>query len=238
MNFSVVKFSYFRNSLYKGFPLQIQSNLRKMVESIEKNNLVQSSSSPTSSSTEDSEEYKVLAEELAILATELETKCLEVQSYKENFEVLQNDCAERTSELERFNSQLQKAKLDGNTAVEKLKKSEEDLAQIKEKNAQLSDELLNKSRQVSKRKLVTESWTLTFTAAKLSTYLFQIAAIENSGGSSHGTASGSDAKVQQLQQKCDLLQKKLDAASVASLGSSAPTGKTFFFSRPIMGWEI
>ena len=155
--FSVVKFSYFRNSLYKGFLLQIQSNLRKMVESIEKNNLVQSSSSPTSSSTEDSEEYKVLAEELAILATELETKCLEVQSFKENFEVLQNDCAERTSELERFNSQLQKAKLDGNTAVEKLKKSEEDLAQIKEKNAQLSDELLNKSRQVSKRKLVTES---------------------------------------------------------------------------------
>ena len=53
---------------------------------------------------------------------------------------------------------------------------------------------------------------MTFTAAKLSTYLFQIAAIENSGGSSHGTASGSDAKVQQLQQKCDLLQKKLDAA--------------------------
>ena len=71
---------------------------------------------------------------------------------------------------------------------------------------------------------------MTFTAAKLSTYLFQIAAIENSGGSSHGTASGSDAKVQQLQQKCDLLQKKLDAASVASLGSSAPTGTTFYFS--------
>ena len=71
---------------------------------------------------------------------------------------------------------------------------------------------------------------MTFTAAELSTYLFQIAAIENSGGSSHGTASGSDAKVQQLQQKCDLLQKKLDAASVASLGSSAPTGKIFFLN--------
>ena len=107
-----------------------------------------SSSSSSSSSPEESEEYKILAEELAILATELESKCLEVQSYKENFEVLQNDCAERTSELERFNSQLQKAKLDGNTAVEKLKKAEDDLAQIKEKNAQLSDELLNKSRQV------------------------------------------------------------------------------------------
>ena len=135
-----------------------------MVESIEKNTLVQSSaglstaaassSSSSSSSPEESEEYKILAEELAILATELESKCLEVQSYKENFEVLQNDCAERTSELERFNSQLQKAKLDGNTAVEKLKKSEEDLAQIKEKNAQLSDELLNKSRQVSNCKII------------------------------------------------------------------------------------
>ena len=125
-----------------------------MVESIEKNTLVQSSAGaaaalPSNASLpEDSEEYKVLAEEMAILATELESKCLEVQSYKENFEVLQNDCAERTSELERFNSQLQKAKLDGNSAVEKLKKAEEDLAQIKEKNAQLSDELLNKSRQV------------------------------------------------------------------------------------------
>ena len=126
-----------------------------MVESIEKNTLVQSSgeasNSNTASSQEDSEDYKVLTEEMAILATELESKCLEVQSYKENFEVLQNDCAERTSELEKFNSQLQKAKLDGNSAVEKLKKTEEDLAQIKEKNAQLSDELLNKSRQVCTR---------------------------------------------------------------------------------------
>lgn len=131
------------------------------MESIEKNTLVQSTAAAaaaaaasssgataSSSSSEDSEEYKVLAEELAILATELETKCLEVQAYKENFEGLQTDCAERTSELERINSQLQKAKLDSNTAVEKLKKTEEDLAQIKEKNAQLSDELLNKSRQV------------------------------------------------------------------------------------------
>ena len=129
-----------------------------MVESIEKDTLVQSATLPgaqvqdTSSvaSTESvsSEDYKVLTEELAILATELEAKCLEVQSYKGNFERLQSDCTERTSELERVNSQLQKAKLDGNTAVEKLKKSEDDLAQIKEKNAQLSDELLKKSRQV------------------------------------------------------------------------------------------
>ena len=129
---------------------QIQANLKKMVESIEKNTLVQSApgASATETPPEDSEEYKILAEELAILATELETKCLEVQAYKENFEKLQSDCTERTSELERINSQLQKAKVDGNSAVEKLKKAEEDLAAIKEKNAQLSDELLNKSRQV------------------------------------------------------------------------------------------
>ena len=125
------------------------------MESIEKNSLVDSSAVGTASSSassditpEDSEEYKVLAEELAILATELESKCLEVQAYKDNFERLQSDCTERTSELERINSQLQKAKVDGNAAVEKLKKTEEDLANIKEKNAQLSDELLNKSRQV------------------------------------------------------------------------------------------
>ena len=138
------------------------------MESIEKNSLVETSSTSgaaasstastdsisSSTSPEDSEEYKVLAEELAILATELESKCLEVQAYKDNFERLQSDCSERTSEVERINSQLQKAKVDGNAAVEKLKKTEEDLANIKEKNAQLSDELLNKSRQVN----LTELW--------------------------------------------------------------------------------
>ena len=121
------------------------------MESLEKNTLVQKASSPDASSfPEDSDEYKVLAEELAILATELETKCIEVQSFKENFVKLESDLSERTSELERVSSQCQKAKLDGNTAVEKLKKTEDDLAQIKEKNAQLSDELLKKSRQVTK----------------------------------------------------------------------------------------
>merc|ERR1712242_466788 len=69
--------------------------------------------------------------------------------WKSNFEGLQNDCPERTSELENVTSQLQKSKHDGNSAVEKLKKCEEDLAQIKEKNAQLSDELLSKSRQIT-----------------------------------------------------------------------------------------
>ena len=38
---------------------------------------------------------------------------------------------------------------DGCVAVGKLKKSEEDLGQIKEKNIQLSDELLSKSRQLT-----------------------------------------------------------------------------------------
>ena len=128
------------------------------MDSLEKNTLIQKSSTVPSTtdsaaaeagaSPEDSEEYKVLAEELAILATELEVKCIEVQSFKDNFENLQSDLSDRTSELERVNSQFQKAKLDGSSAVEKLKKNEDDLAQIKEKNAQLSDELLKKSRQV------------------------------------------------------------------------------------------
>ena len=38
---------------------------------------------------------------------------------------------------------------DGCVAVGKLKKAEEDLGQIKEKNIQLSDELLSKSRQLT-----------------------------------------------------------------------------------------
>ena len=63
--------------------------------------------------------------------------------------VFQVDCAERTSELENINSQLQKAKHDGVTAVDKLRKCEEDLSHIKEKNAQLSDEILSKSRQIT-----------------------------------------------------------------------------------------
>ena len=44
---------------------------------------------------------------------------------------------------------MQKAKHDGVTAVDKLRKCEEDLSHIKEKNAQLSDEILSKSRQIT-----------------------------------------------------------------------------------------
>jgi len=90
-----------------------------------------------------------LKDELAELATQLEVKCSEVQNYKLNFERMQSDMAERTSEIENLNSQLHKAKQDSNNAVEKLKKVEDDLAQIKEKNAQLSDELLNRSRHIT-----------------------------------------------------------------------------------------
>ena len=100
-------------------------------------------------SEEDQAEMNALADELEEVVIQLESKCSEVEEWKANFESLQVDCAERTSELENLNSQLQKAKHDGNTAVEKLKKSEDDLAQIKEKNAQLSDELLSKSRQIA-----------------------------------------------------------------------------------------
>jgi predicted nucleic acid-binding Zn-ribbon protein len=58
---------------------------------------------------------------------------LRINPFKDNFEKLQSDLSERTSEFERVNSQYQKAKLDGSSAVEKLKKNEDDLAQIKEK---------------------------------------------------------------------------------------------------------
>jgi hypothetical protein len=44
------------------------------------------------------------------LAEQLEAKCAEVQTYKVNFERLQADCNDRTTELERLSSQLQKAK--------------------------------------------------------------------------------------------------------------------------------
>jgi chromosome segregation ATPase len=146
-----------------------------------------------------------LSEELAILATELEVKCIEVQSFKDNFEKLQSDLSERTSEFERVNSQYQKAKLDGSSAVEKLKKNEDDLAEIKEKNAQLSDELLKKSRQ--------------------------IAAIEHSSSSPAAAASGdAQNKIQQLQQKCDELQRKLDAVPSSQATGGARSKKSVKFA--------
>jgi myosin heavy subunit len=122
-------------------PKKLQAAFKKMVEAIENKKLIQDD--------DGDEDLSDLKDELNELATELEVKCEEVQTYKINFERLQADCNDRTSELERLSSQLQKAKHDGNTAVEKLKKAEDNLGQIKEKNAQLSDELLNKSRQLA-----------------------------------------------------------------------------------------
>merc|ERR1719273_2849282 len=70
-------------------------------------------------------------------------------SLKENFDALQKDYESRTGEIEKLTSQLSRAKADSNSAVEKLRRSESELSQIKEKNAQLSDELLNKSRRIA-----------------------------------------------------------------------------------------
>ena len=147
-------------------PKKLQAAFTKMVEAIESKKLIQD---------EPDEDDEELREELAELAEQLEAKCLEVQTYKVNFERLQADCNDRTMELERINSQLQKSKQDGNAAVEKLKKAEESLAQIKEKNAQLSDELLNKSRQ--------------------------IAAIENSGGGSGKVSSDLEKQIDELKKQ-------------------------------------
>ena len=74
------------------------------------------------SDTVDPAEMVALAEELEEVVVQLEVKCNEVEQWKSNFEGLQNDCSERTSELENVTSQLQKSKHDGNSAVEKLKK--------------------------------------------------------------------------------------------------------------------
>ena len=122
-------------------PKKLQAAFTKMVEAIESKKLIQDDA--------DEDDDEELKEELAELAEQLEVKCNEVLTFKVNFERLQADWNDRTMELERLNSQLQKSKQDGSAAVEKLKKAEESLAQIKEKNAQLSDELLNKSRQIA-----------------------------------------------------------------------------------------
>ena len=128
-------------------PKKAQASIQKIVESIEKNTLVQKLE--PEEDLVDPAEMVALAEELEELVVQLEVKCNEVDEWKSNFNGLQTDISEHTSELENVTSQLQKSKHDGNLAVEKLKKSEDELALIKEKNAQLSDELLSKSRQIT-----------------------------------------------------------------------------------------
>lgn len=112
-------------------PNKVQGELKKLAEKIEKNTLLTASTGPLTngmdSSTGDS------ADSAAI---------------KANFDALQKDFESRSSEIEKLTSQLTRSKTDCNAAVEKLRKSESELCQIKEKNAQLSDELLNKSRVI------------------------------------------------------------------------------------------
>ena len=110
-------------------PNKIPGELKKLMEKLDKNGIVLENGHHTSAP--DSE----LTQELDNLKT--------------NFESIQKDLEARTAEIERLTSQLTRSKTDCNSAVEKLRKSESELCQIKEKNAQLSDELLNKSRTIT-----------------------------------------------------------------------------------------
>jgi len=110
-------------------PNKIQGELRKLAEKIEKNTLVQKSTQ---------------GEPMVNGISHVDQNEL-----KSNFNALQKDFETKTADIERLTSQLNRAKSDSNNAVEKLRKSESELSEIKEKNAQLSDELLNKSRKIA-----------------------------------------------------------------------------------------
>merc|ERR1719220_3253314 len=112
-----------RKNLKEIKPNKVQGEYKKLVEKIEKNSLI--STSP-------------LTNGAGAGADEL----------RSNFDSLQKDFETRTAEIEKLTSQLTRSKTDCNTAVEKLRVCESELSQIKEKNAQLSDELLNKSRVI------------------------------------------------------------------------------------------
>merc|ERR1712123_37277 len=112
-------------------PNKVQGELKKLAEKIEKNTLVIASTAPLTNGTDYSTGGGA-----------------DVVEMKANFDALQKDFESRTSEIEKLQSTLSRSKTDCNTAVEKLRKSESELCQIKEKNAQLSDELLNKSRVI------------------------------------------------------------------------------------------
>jgi len=114
-------------------PNKVQGELKKLAEKIEKNSLVPASTDG------------------GHLTNGLECSTggnADIDGLKANFDALQKDFESRSSEIEKLTSQLSRSKTDCNTAVEKLRKSESELCQIKEKNAQLSDELLNKSRVI------------------------------------------------------------------------------------------
>merc|ERR1711974_200852 len=110
-------------------PNKVQGELKKLAEKIEKNSLLSDASAHTNG-----------VDGIA---------SAEASAIKSNFDALQKDYESRTGEIEKLTSQLSRAKADSNSAVEKLRRSESELAQIKEKNAQLSDELLNKSRRIA-----------------------------------------------------------------------------------------
>merc|ERR1712106_403843 len=114
-------------------PNKVQGELKKLAEKIEKNSLVPASTDG------------------GHLTNGLECSTggnADIDGLKANFDALQKDFESRSSEIEKLTSQLSRSKTDCNTAVEELRKSESELCQIKEKNAQLSDELLNKSRVI------------------------------------------------------------------------------------------
>merc|ERR1719244_1775447 len=113
-------------------PNKVQGELKKLAEKIEKNTLV----SATDGSLTNGTGYSAGVGG-------------DVGEMKANFDALQKDFEARTSEIEKLQSTLSRSKTDCNAAVEKLRKSESELCQIKEKNAQLSDELLNKSRVIA-----------------------------------------------------------------------------------------
>merc|ERR1719150_3109747 len=106
-------------------PNKVQGEYKKLVEKIEKNSLI--SAQPLTNGAG----AGAGAEEL-----------------RSNFDSLQKDFEAKTAEIEKLTSQLTRSKTDCNTAVEKLRVCESELGRIKEKNAQLSDELLNKSRVI------------------------------------------------------------------------------------------
>ena len=76
-----------------------QSAIKKLVEGIEGNRLVPRTHEETSA-----------LRDLEELAAQFEDKCGEAHTWKSNFEKLQVDFGERTSELESLNSQLHRAK--------------------------------------------------------------------------------------------------------------------------------
>merc|ERR1711974_367596 len=93
-------------------PNKVQGELKKLAEKIEKNSLLSDATAHTNG-----------VDGIA---------SAEASAIKSNFDALQKDYESRTGEIEKLTSQLSRAKADSNSAVEKLRRSESELAQIKE----------------------------------------------------------------------------------------------------------